>query len=165
MDKLTPEERSKLMSKVHGKNTKPERLVRSMLHRAGYRFSLHRKDLPGKPDVTLRKYKTVVFVHGCFWHRHEGCKKTTMPQSNVDFWRTKFERNVANDRKHRVELERLGWKVLVVWECELKRPEEVLERLRRELTLPETGAYSEARDPLPLAAEAGTPYYAKGKTK
>ena len=129
VDSLTPEERSKLMGKIRGKNTKPELLVRSMLHRAGYRFSLHRKDLPGKPDIVLRKYNTVVFVHGCFWHRHKNCKIASTPKSNVEFWQAKFDRNVANDKKHTRKLREMGWHVLTVWECELKKPEKVLQRL------------------------------------
>ncbi|MCF7848531.1 MAG: very short patch repair endonuclease [Kiritimatiellales bacterium] len=119
------------MSKIRGKNTKPELFVRSLLHRAGYRFSLHRKELPGKPDIVLRKYKTVVFVHGCFWHRHKGCKTASMPKTNVEFWQQKFERNVSNDRKHKRDLKKLGWKVIVVWECELKNPDKVLDRLQK----------------------------------
>lgn len=122
------------MAKIRGKNTKPELLVRSMLHRAGYRFSLHRKDLPGKPDIVLRKYKTVIFVHGCFWHRHKNCKTATTPKSNVEFWQAKFDRNVANDKKHTRELRKLGWHVITVWECELKNPEKVLAKLQRKLT-------------------------------
>jgi DNA mismatch endonuclease (patch repair protein) len=133
MDSLTPEERSALMSKIRGKNTNPERIVRAMLHRAGYRFSLHRKDLPGKPDIVLRKYKSVVFVHGCFWHRHKNCKIASMPKSNVAFWQAKFDRNVANDQKHRRALKKLGWNVIVVWECELKKPDKVLAKLQKGL--------------------------------
>ena len=134
MDTLTPEERSKLMGKIRGKDTKPELLVRSMLHRSGYRFSLHRKDLPGKPDIVLRKYNTVIFVHGCFWHRHKNCKIASMPKSNVAFWQAKFDRNVANDKRHTRQLRRMGWHVLTVWECELKRPDKVLAKLRKHLT-------------------------------
>lgn len=119
-DHLTPEQRSWNMAQIKGKNTKPELIVRSMLHRMGYRFRLHRKNLPGKPDIVLPKYKTIIFVHGCFWHRHEGCKGCTTPKSNTEFWQEKFDRNVANDHKHQREIEVLGWKVIVVWECELK---------------------------------------------
>ena len=131
MDRLTPEERSRNMAKIRGKNTKPELLVRSMLHRAGYRFSLHRKDLPGTPDIVLRKYRTVIFVHGCFWHRHKNCKIASMPKSNVEFWQAKFDRNVHNDKKHKRELKKLGWHVLTVWECQLKKPDKVLAKLER----------------------------------
>lgn len=131
MDTLTPEERSKLMGKIRGKNTKPELQVRSMLHRAGYRFSLHRTDLPGKPDIVLRKYKTVVFVHGCFWHRHKNCKIASTPKSNVEFWQNKFRRNIANDKRHTRALRRQGWHVLTVWECQLKKPEQILRKIER----------------------------------
>lgn len=162
MDTLMPAERSALMAKIRGKDTKPEKQVRSMLHRAGYRFSLHRKELPGKPDIVLRKYKTVVFVHGCFWHRHAGCKVASMPKSNTAFWQEKFDRNTANDRKHRAALGKLGWKVVTIWECELKHPGQVLEKLRKALATP--GAeniihYPSAEaEPLPLAAEAPAEY-------
>ncbi|WP_136077270.1 very short patch repair endonuclease [Pontiella desulfatans] len=163
MDTLTPEERSALMSKIRGKNTKPELLVRSMLHRAGYRFSLHRKDLPGKPDITLRKHKTVVFVHGCFWHRHKHCRVASTPKSNTEFWEHKFERNVANDRKHKRELRKLGWNVIVIWECELKDPEKVLVRLMNELTPEKVLHYPTAEDTSLIAAEAKAKYITKGK--
>jgi DNA mismatch endonuclease (patch repair protein) len=133
MDTLTPAERSQLMAKIRGKNTQPELIVRSMLHRAGYRFSLHRKDLPGKPDIVLRKYSTVIFVHGCFWHRHKSCKTASTPKTNVAFWQAKFDRNVSNDRKHARELRKLGWQVLTIWECQLKTPERVLQRIERQL--------------------------------
>ncbi|MGE4489356.1 MAG: very short patch repair endonuclease [Kiritimatiellales bacterium] len=132
-DHLTPRERSELMSRIHGKNTKPEIFVRSMLHRKGYRFSLHRKDLPGKPDIVLRKYRSVIFVHGCFWHRHKGCKNATEPKTNIEFWQKKFERNVFNDQKHARELRRLGWHVITVWECQLKKPDRVFRRLEKAL--------------------------------
>lgn len=108
------------MSRIRGKDTKPEIAVRKMLHAAGFRFRLHVKELPGKPDIVLPKWKTVVFVHGCFWHRHEGCKDTTTPKTRTDWWLEKFNKNVANDLKKRRDLEDAGWKVLVVWECEVK---------------------------------------------
>ena len=133
MDKLTPEERSANMRAIRGKDTKPELLVRSMLHRAGYRFSLHRADLPGKPDIVLPKYNTVIFVHGCFWHRHKGCKGATTPKTRTEWWQAKFDRNASNDRENQAALAELGWKVIVVWECELKNPEKVLSKLRKKL--------------------------------
>ena len=117
------------MGRIRGKDTKPEVFVRSMLHRAGYRFRKNVKELPGKPDIVLPKYKTVILVHGCFWHRHKGCKDATTPKSNVEFWNKKFERNVSNDRKHARELRNLGWHVITVWECQLKRPDRVFQRL------------------------------------
>ena len=134
MDKLTKERRSWNMSRIKGTNTGPERIVRSILHRMGYRFRLHRKDLPGKPDITLPKYKTVVFVHGCFWHRHKGCKDATLPKTRRNFWRNKLEGNAARDRvKHR-SIRQLGWRVIVVWECETEKQARLLPRLRRLLS-------------------------------
>ena len=133
-DTLSKAARSRNMAKIRGKDTGPERQVRSLLHRAGYRFRLHGADLPGKPDIVLPKYRAVVFVHGCFWHRHRGCKDATTPKSHRKFWVEKFARNVANDRKHVRRLRRLGWKVLMVWECQLRRPEQVLARLRKTLS-------------------------------
>ena len=108
------------MSRIRGKNTKPEILLRQLLHRAGYRFRLHAPDLPGKPDIVLKKYRTVIFVHGCFWHRHEGCPGATTPKTRAEFWREKFRRTVERDRCKQAELEKLGWQVLTVWECSLK---------------------------------------------
>jgi len=127
VDHLTPEKRSWNMSRIKSGNTKPEMIVRSVLHRMGYRFILHRKDLPGKPDIVLPKYKTVIFVHGCYWHRHEGCKYAYNPKSRIDFWQKKFKSNVERDKKNRMELEKLGWNVKVIWECETKEIE-VLQR-------------------------------------
>ena len=120
MDRLTPEQRRKTMQAVKGKNTSPEVLVRQYLHRQGYRFRLHRKDLPGKPDIVLPKYKTVIFINGCFWHRHQGCKHATMPASNIDYWEKKFKRTQERDKSQYRQLEELGWKVYIVWECEVK---------------------------------------------
>jgi len=108
------------MARVKSENTTPEMAVRSWLHHNGYRFRLYRKDLPGCPDIALPKYKTVVFVHGCFWHRHEGCKRASTPESNKEYWLVKFERNVARDERVRQELQDLGWRVVVIWECEVR---------------------------------------------
>jgi len=107
-----------MMSGIRGKNTRPERIVRSFLHRAGLRFRLHAK-LPGKPDLVLPKYRTVVLVHGCFWHRHEGCCYATNPASNPGFWQEKFAANVLRDRKVEAKLEAAGWRVCVIWSCQL----------------------------------------------
>lgn len=133
-DRLTKEQRSWNMAQIKGKDTKPEVLIRSILHCAGYRFRNNVKELPGKPDIVLPKYKTVIFVHGCFWHRHKGCKDATTPKTNEDFWKKKFERNLSNDRKHTRELKKLGWNVVTVWSCELKNPEKVLRKLEKILT-------------------------------
>lgn len=119
MDTLSTEERSKLMSRIRGKNTKPELLVRSWLHRHGFRFRLHRKDLPGKPDIVLPKYKAVILVHGCFWHQHMGCRNATMPKTNRDFWEKKLSGNTARDNRACLLLKDLGFSVIVVWECEV----------------------------------------------
>lgn len=121
MDRLSPEKRRWNMGRIHSKNTKPEMLVRSFLHRAGFRFRLHVKNLPGKPDIVLPKYVTVIEVRGCFWHRHEGCKIATTPKSNIEFWQEKFKRNTERDRQTEAALEKLGWHLIVVWGCELKK--------------------------------------------
>ena len=120
MDTVSPEERSRIMSHVKGRDTTPEKRVRSLLHSMGYRFRLQRADLPGKPDIVLPKFKTVIFVNGCFWHRHPGCKRATLPKSNAEFWRQTLEKNVARDRRNIQTLKDLGWYVLIIWECELK---------------------------------------------
>ena len=120
MDTVSPEGRSRIMSHVKGRDTTPEKRVRSLLHSMGYRFRLQRADLPGKPDIVLPKFKTVIFVNGCFWHRHPGCKRATLPKSNAEFWRQKLEKNVARDRRNIQTLKDLGWYVLIIWECELK---------------------------------------------
>ena len=109
------------MSRIRSNDTAPELVVRSFLHRNGFRFRLHAKTLPGHPDIVLPKYKTVVEVRGCFWHRHLGCSKATTPSSNADFWNAKFKRNVERDRKNILALQKLGWQVIVVWECETRK--------------------------------------------
>jgi len=119
MDIVSKEKRSEIMRKVRGKDTKPEKIVRSLLHSMGYRFRLHRKDLPGNPDIVLPKYKLVIFVHGCFWHRHLDCKKAQMPSTNVLYWKGKFKHNVARDKNVIKQLKCKGYRVCVVWECEL----------------------------------------------
>lgn len=106
------------MSRIRSGNTKPEKVVRSALYAMGYRYRLNRKDLPGKPDIVLPKRKTVIFVHGCFWHCHTGCKNATMPKTNAEFWKKKLSENVERDSKKQADLERLGWNVVTVWECE-----------------------------------------------
>jgi DNA mismatch endonuclease (patch repair protein) len=119
-DKITPEERSRVMAQVRNRDTTPEKRVRSWLHHNGYRFRLYRNNLPGCPDIVLPKYKTVIFVHGCFWHRHEGCKRASMPENHKDYWRAKFERNVVRDKRVQQELKEKGWRAVVVWECETR---------------------------------------------
>lgn len=119
-DRLTPSERSGLMAKVRSKNTKPELVVRRTAHRLGYRFRLHRADLPGTPDLVFPKHQLAIFVHGCFWHRHPNCRRATMPVTNTAKWAEKFERNSLRDARSTAALEALGWTVLVIWECETR---------------------------------------------
>ena len=118
MDTVDKTTRSKIMSKVGQKNTGPEMKLRKSLHKIGLRYRLHDKRLPGSPDIVFPRFKAVLFVHGCFWHRH-GCKATTTPSTNVDFWRKKFEENTARDRRHTEALLTAGWRVVVVWQCAL----------------------------------------------
>ncbi len=125
MDLFSPPQRSEIMSKIRSKNTKPEMIVRGWLHRHGFRFRLHRKDLSGKPDIVLPKYRTVIFVNGCFWHQHPGCRRAVLPKSNQDFWMPKLQGNVERFARNVAELEKAGWTVVVIWECETK-PEHVL---------------------------------------
>lgn len=122
------------MSGIKGKNTKPELLLRSALHKLGFRFRIQRKDLPGKPDIVLSKYKTIIFVHGCFWHRHPGCKYAYTPKSNIEFWTNKLEGNAIRDRLTEKALEEMGWRIIIVWECEVKALIENDSRLRAMIT-------------------------------
>ena len=123
MDVHDKKTRSKNMAAIKGKDTKPELAVRRYLHNKGLRYILHNKELPGKPDLTLKRYNSVVFVNSCFWHRHKKCKKAVMPKSNVDFWREKLEKNVLRDKKNINLLKKQGWNVLLFWECELRDDE------------------------------------------
>lgn len=129
MDDVT-DERRQLMGRVRGKNSAPELAARSVAHEFGYRFRLHRKDLPGSPDLVFPRLRKVIFVHGCFWHRHPGCSRTTTPKTRQEFWVEKFEANVARDLRNLQDLETLGWKCRVVWECETKDPESLRAILR-----------------------------------
>jgi DNA mismatch endonuclease, patch repair protein len=131
VDRISPERRSWNMSRIRGRDTGPERHVRSILHTLGCRFRLHSAKLPGKPDVVLPRHRSVVVVHGCFWHRHRACRFAYTPKSNVEFWAKKFAENVARDRRTNSALRRLGWRVIVVWECELSRPAKLRSRLGR----------------------------------
>ncbi len=123
--------RSRIMRAVRRTNTGPELIVRQILHRLGLRFRLHRTDLAGSPDVVLPKHRSVVFVHGCFWHRHAECRKATTPKTRIDFWREKFDANVARDARNEEQLRLDGWEVLTIWECETERQPELETRLRR----------------------------------
>lgn len=124
-DRITREHRSWNMSRIRSKNTKPERIVRSLLHRLGYRFRLNVKKLPGKPDIVLSKYRTVILVHGCYWHRHKNCKYAYNPKTKKKFWQQKFEANVTRDRQVRQKLRALGWKTTVIWQCQTKDTEKI----------------------------------------
>jgi DNA mismatch endonuclease (patch repair protein) len=122
-DVFTPQKRSEVMSRIRGRDTKPELALRSMLHRLGYRFTVNgpkNKSLPGRPDLVLPKYRIVIFAHGCFWHGHENCPAFRLPKSNIDFWKTKIEGNQARDLKNENALRHLGWPVVTIWECALK---------------------------------------------
>jgi DNA mismatch endonuclease, patch repair protein len=123
MDRLSRSHRSWNMSRIKSQDTSTELTVRSVLHDMGYRFRLHRKDLPGNPDIVLPKYRTVIFVHGCFWHRHTECKYAYTPKSNVEFWEKKFKANVERDQNNNRILQELGWRIIVIWECQTQNLE------------------------------------------
>lgn len=136
-DNMTPEQRSRCMAAIKAKDTKPEMIVRKYLFARGLRYRVNNRKLPGSPDIVLRKYKTIVFVDGCFWHGHEGCKYFRMPKSNVDFWRHKIAMNIARDYANGVDLRLAGWKVIRIWECEIRpksRREETLSNLYSRIT-------------------------------
>ena len=133
-DTISAPHRSWNMSRIRGRDTGPEIILRSLLHRAGYRFRLHDRKLPGRPDIVLSKYRTAILVHGCFWHRHEGCRNATTPSTRRDLWQEKFDGNVARDQANEERLIDLAWRVIVVWECELKKdPEGVLQSINKSL--------------------------------
>ena len=166
-DTMTPEERSRCMAAIKGKDTKPEMIVRKYLFSRGRRYRVQGKKLPGRPDIVLAKYKTVVFVDGCFWHGHEGCRYFRMPKSNVEFWQSKIERNVARDARNEAELTAMGWRVIRVWECDIRAVagrQEYLDRLYDRIV----GSEPRISEPLPysepdeqeydIAAEDEAPY-------
>jgi DNA mismatch endonuclease (patch repair protein) len=134
MDRLTSRKRSWNMSRIRSRDTGPELLVRSVLHRMGFRFRLHSGQLPGHPDIVLAKLKTVVLVHGCFWHRHPACKYAYIPKSRIVFWQEKFRRNILRDRSVSLALRKLGWKEVIIWECETQERTAVERRLHRSLS-------------------------------
>lgn len=151
MDILTPEQRKRNMSAIKGRDTKPEILLRKLLHSLGYRFRIQRKDLPGRPDIVLPRYKTAIFVNGCFWHRHEGCKLASTPATNSDFWQKKFTANVERDVRNYAALKELGWNVLIIWECEVK--EILRSRVIPGLPAPCNATYPDGEDNSLAAAE------------
>lgn len=132
MDVFSIEKRSKIMAKIKGKDTKPEKIIRSLLHKMGYRFRLHRRDLPGNPDIVLPKYKKGIFVHGCFWHGHKGCPRSEKPSSNKNFWNEKLTKNIERDKQNQRKLNELGWVSLVIWQCQIKKGN--ISQLRQTLT-------------------------------
>lgn len=138
-DVYSREKRSEVMSKVRSSNTRPELAVRRKLHSLGFRFRLHGKNLPGKPDIVLPKHRSIVLVHGCFWHHHTACGKSKLPTSNAGFWRRKIFRNVRRDKQNISKLKRLEWRVLVIWECEIKTAR-YISKLKRFLRFPSHGA-------------------------
>jgi len=140
MDSVTQEKRSEIMSHIRSKDTKPEMLVRRHLHSLGFRYRLHDSKLPGHPDIVLTKWHTVIFVNGCFWHRHEGCKLASTPKSNTAFWQAKFARNVSRDAREQAALAQAGWRVIVLWECEVKqRMESLATEIRDGIPQPSPG--------------------------
>lgn len=140
VDSLTPDRRSWNMSRIRGSNTAPEKQVRSILHAEGYRFRLHDKTLPGKPDIVLPKYRSVILVHGCFWHRHAGCRLSYSPKSRIEFWQAKFARTVERDKENLACLNALGWKALVIWECQITDTEKLIARINKFLQQPSYGS-------------------------
>ena len=129
MDSLSPEKRSWNMAQIRSKDTKPEILVRKILHSLGYRFRLGCNDIPGKPDIVLPRYKTAIYVHGCFWHRHEGCKYAYMPKSKIDFWNNKFATNVKRDQEVSEKIKVSDWKQLIIWECQTRNKDQLIATL------------------------------------
>lgn len=137
-DTLTPAQRSHTMRQVRGRDTGPELFVRSLLHDMGLRFTVNgpkNRELPGKPDIVLPRHNLIVFVHGCFWHRHQGCKRATTPSTRVDYWNEKFRRNVERDQRNQAKMKELGWRVLVIWECELESPRQLRDKITEFLTV------------------------------
>jgi len=162
-DVMTPEQRSRCMAAIKGKDTKPEMQVRRFLFSKGLRYRVNNRKLPGSPDIVLKKYKTVVFIDGCFWHGHEGCKYFRLPKSNVDFWRQKIALNIARDYANGVDLRLAGWRVIRIWECNVKtkaKREETLERLYHEIIGSEymSGTYESTPATTPIAAEPDASY-------
>ena len=159
-DTMTPEQRSRCMSAVKGKDTKPEMIVRRYLFSKGLRYRLHVRSLPGNPDIVLPKYKTVIFINGCFWHGHEGCKYYRLPKSNVEFWESKITNNKNRDVVNEIKLKELGWRVIRIWECEIKRVQDrgqSLEKLYNQI-VKKYIQYDENEIPIQIAAEDGVVY-------
>ena len=158
---MTPEQRSRCMAAIRGKDTKPEILVRKFLFSQGLRYRLNNRKLPGSPDIVLKKYKTVIFVDGCFWHGHEGCKYFRLPKSNTPFWEAKITRNIERDKETTQALTALGWKVISIWECELRNKsnrEAALNKLFNDITCSTVKRYSVEELDILVAAESESTY-------
>lgn len=130
-DVFTPKKRSWNMSRIRSKHTSPELQVRQALSGLGLKYRLHVKSLPGNPDIVFRKYKTVIFINGCFWHQHKGCKRATSPKSNIDYWKPKLKRNIQKQKENFKEFKKLGWKTVIIWECEAKREDILNSKINR----------------------------------
>ncbi|MGF6161155.1 very short patch repair endonuclease [Pseudomonas fluorescens] len=133
MDIVDTTTRSRMMSSIRGKNTKPEIFIRKLLHSHGFRFRIHQKTLPGQPDIVLKKYNTCIFINGCFWHRHPGCSLATYPKTHTDFWSEKFRRTIERDILNISNLETLGWQVIIIWECEINRYHSNFDELAKQI--------------------------------
>ena len=160
-DVMTPEQRSRCMAAIKGKDTKPEILVRKFLFSKGLRYRLNNRKLPGSPDIVLKKYNTVIFVDGCFWHGHEGCKYFRLPKSNTPFWEAKITRNIERDKETTQALTALGWKVIRIWECELRNKsnrEAALNKLFNDIKCSAVKRYSIEESDILVAAESESPY-------
>ena len=145
MDIVDPQRRSQIMARIGSRDTQPEVTVRRIVHRLGFRFRLHARNLPGRPDLVLKRHRTVIFVHGCFWHRHTGCANNTMPKTRVKFWAAKFDGNVSRDATNIAALRAAGWRVITIWECETERSGVIERRLLKELGRPSSAARSARR--------------------
>lgn len=157
-DTMTPEQRSRCMSAIKSNDTKPEMLVRKYLHGMGLRYGLHNKKLPGSPDIVLRKYKTAIFINGCFWHGHDNCRYYRLPKSNIEFWQTKINRNRERDKRDIEALRKRGWRVIVVWECELRTKELRQQTLQKLFFSIQQPYVIPSSIPAAAAAEPAAPY-------
>jgi DNA mismatch endonuclease (patch repair protein) len=143
MDRLPPEKRSWLMGLVRAKNTNPEMAVRRIVFALGFRYRLHGKNLPGRPDIVLASRRSVIFVNGCFWHQHEGCNRAKRPETRAEYWSAKLDENVERDRRNLLQLKSMGWRVLTIWECQLRRPNDISRKITRFLRVHPKGQSAE----------------------
>ena len=157
MDIVDPQRRSQIMARIGPRDTQPELTVRQIAHRLGFRFRLHAKNLPGRPDLVLKRHRTVIFVHGCFWHRHAGCSNSTMPKTRVKFWVAKFDGNVSRDARNIAALRAAGWRVITIWECETESSGVIEQRLLKEMGQPSPVARSAGATERPQSPEPGHP--------